>query len=176
MREEGARRSRPGRDESAEYYHGYIARVPDGDVLETLTRQREEFVARLRGIPEELGDRRYAEGKWSVKELIGHLVDTERVFGFRLVAFARGDRSPLPGMEPDDWVEEGGFGARTIADLADEFEALRRANLLLFASLDGEVLLRRGTASGFGFTTRALAWILAGHVMHHEEVLVEHYL
>ena len=167
---------RPGRDECAEYYHGYVDRVPEGDVLETLARQGEEFAARLRRISEDLGDHRYAEGKWSVKELIGHLVDTERVFGFRALVFARGDRSPLPGMEPDDYVARGGFGARTIADLADELESLRRANVTLFRSFDKEVRSRRGVASGCEFTTRAVAWILAGHVTHHASVLEERYL
>jgi hypothetical protein len=167
---------RPDRSEYADYYHGYVALVPDGDIEETLARQREEFLSRLRGIPEARGDHRYAEGKWTVKELIGHLVDTERVMGFRALAFARGDRTPLPGFEQDDYVAGGSFGARTIADLADEFESLRDSHLILFRSFDGDTWMRQGTASGYEFTTRAVAWIMAGHVMHHAAVLEERYL
>lgn len=166
---------RPGPDECAEYYHGYVALVPDGDILETLARQGEEFVSRLRRIPAEHGDFRYAEGKWTVKEVIGHLVDTERVMGFRALAFARGDRTPLPGFEQDDYVAGGRFGDRTIADLADEIESLRRSHLVLFGSFDDEDWMRRGTASGYEFTTRAVAWIMAGHVTHHANVLEERY-
>ena len=176
MSSNGVRMTRPEPDESAEYYHAYIARVPDGDILETLARQHQEFVSRLRRIPEERGDHRYAEGKWTVKELIGHLVDTERVLGFRALAFARGDRTPLPGFEQDDYVERGNFADRTMADLTEEFESLRNSHLVLLRSFSDGIWMRRGTASGCEFTTRSVAWILAGHVMHHAEVLEERYL
>jgi hypothetical protein len=168
--------STPDRSEYVDYFHLYVARVPEGDILDTLARQQREFVARIREIPEERGDHRYAEGKWSVKEVIGHLIDTERVMGFRALAFARGDETPLPGFEQDDYVAGGRFGARTIADLADEFESLRTSHLVLFRSFDDETWMRRGTAGGNGFTTRAVAWVMAGHVIHHATVLEERYL
>lgn len=170
-----ARSTRPGQDECADHYHAYVARVADGDILDTLAVQHREFADRLRRIPEERGDHRYADGKWSVKELIGHLVDSERVMGFRALAFARSDRTPLPGFEQDDYVANGEFGTRTIAGLADEFEALRESHLALFRSFSDETWLRRGTACGCEFTTRAVAWIMAGHVSHHATVLEERY-
>jgi hypothetical protein len=111
-----------------------------------------------------------------VKEVVGHLVDTEHVMGFRALAFARGDRTPLPGFEQDDYVSGGRFDDRSFASLAAEFEGLRDAHLALFATFDDATWLRRGTASGCEFTTRAVAWILAGHVMHHAAVLDERYL
>jgi len=176
MTADGVRGTRPDRGECDEYYHGYVALVPDGDILGTLARQREAFVSGLRRIPEAKGDYRYAEGKWSVKEVIGHLVDTERVMGFRSLAFARGDRTPLPGFEQDDYVAGGRFAERTIADLADEFGSLRDSHLVLLRSFRDEDWMRRGVASGYEFTTRSVAWVMAGHVMHHVRVLEERYL
>jgi hypothetical protein len=167
--------ARPDPEEYAAYYHGYVALVPDGDILGTLSRQGRDLPALLREIPERHGDHRYADGKWTVKEVLGHLVDTERVFGCRALVFARGDRTPLPGMDPDDYVSGGRFGSRTIDDLAGELEALRRSHLHLLRALDDEAWARRGTASGCTFTTRAVAWILAGHPMHHVRVLEERY-
>lgn len=167
--------ARPDRSEYVDYYHLYVSRVPDGDILKTLLAQRDEFVSRLQSIPEDRGDYRYAEGKWTVKELIGHLLDTERVLGFRALAFARGDRTPLPGFAQDDYVAGGNFADRAIADLAAEFESMRTSHLVLFRSFDDEIWLRRGTASGYEFTTRAVAWIMAGHLMHHEAVLLDRY-
>jgi hypothetical protein len=167
---------RPDRSEYVDYYHLYVGRVPEGDIVKTLDAQRGELVSLLRSIPEDRGDFRYAEGKWSVKELIGHIKDTERVMGFRGLAFARGDRTALPAFDQDEYVRGGNFGARTIADLTVEFESMRTSHLALFRSFDDEIWMRRGTASGYEFTTRAIAWILAGHVMHHLAVLEERYL
>jgi hypothetical protein len=167
---------RPDRSEYVDYYHQYISRVPDGDIVGILEAQRDEFVARLRSIPEERGDHRYAEGKWTVKEVVGHVVDAERVFGVRSLAFARGDKTPLPAFEQDDYVARANFGARTIADLADEFESLRTSLVILFRSFDDDIWMRRGTASGFEFTTRVVPWVIAGHLMHHAAVLEERYL
>jgi hypothetical protein len=171
-----ARAVRPDRSEYAEYYHTYVSKVPDGDIVESLAAQGAEFVARIESFPEERGDHRYAEGKWSVKEVIGHLVDTERVMGYRALAFARGDTTPLPGIDQDVYVGGGNFADRTLPDLAAEFEALRVSHLNLFASFDDTIWMRAGTASDCGFTTRAVAWIMAGHVTHHAAVLTERYL
>lgn len=163
--------ARPDRSEYADYYHLYVDRVPDGDILRTLAVQREAFDGFLREVPEARGDHRYAEGKWTVKDVVGHIVDTERVLGVRALVFARGDRTPLPGFEQDDYVAGGNFAERTLADLASEFAALRESHLVLFRSFGDDIWLRRGRASGCEFTTRAIAWILAGHVMHHATVL-----
>ncbi|MEM8885438.1 MAG: DinB family protein [Planctomycetota bacterium] len=167
---------RPESHEYGAYYGGYIDRVPDGDILATLASQREEFLSLVRSVPEERGGHRYAPGKWSIRELLGHLVDTERVLGYRALVIARGDATPLPGFEQDDYVEGGHFDRRTIADLADEFEALRRSHEILFTSFDDEVWVRSGTASESPFSTRALAWIMAGHVFHHADILAARYL
>jgi DinB superfamily len=168
--------NRPDRTEYADYYHGYIALVPDGDICDTLARQQEEFLARLREIPEERGDHRYAAGKWTVKEVIGHLLDTERVLGYRALAFARGDRAALPGFDQDLYVAGGEFGGRSVADLAAEFDGLRSSHLVLFRSFSEEVWGRTGTAGGNEFTVRAVGWVMAGHVGHHVRVLEGRYL
>jgi hypothetical protein len=167
---------RPGRDEYAEYYHTYVGKVPGGDIVDILGEQRDEIEALVRGIPEARGGYRYADGKWTVKDVVGHVVDTERVFGYRMLAFARGDQTPLPSMEQDDYVAGGNFAARTLASLADEFAGLRASHVALVRSFDDAVSVRRGTASGVEFTVRALAYILAGHARHHAGVLRERYL
>jgi DinB superfamily len=168
--------TRPSRDEYVEYYDLYVRRVPDGDVVDTLESQRADMGSRLRAISEQRGDHRYAEGKWTVKELLGHIVDTERILGTRALAFARGDETPLPGFDQDVYVAGANFADRTIADLTEEFLSLRTSHIVLFRSLDDGTWMRRGTAGGYEFTTRAIAWIMEGHVLHHTAVLEERYL
>jgi len=167
---------RPSQDEYADYYHLYVGRVPDGDILARLEAQCGEMESLAASLAPEKGDYRYEEGKWSIKEVIGHVNDVDRLFSYRMLAFARGDTNPIPGMEQDDWVVQANFGARTLADLAEEFVAVRRGLILLCRSLDDEALMRRGTASGVAFTARAIPWILAGHVQHHFEVIRDRYL
>ena len=125
---------------------------------------------------EERGDHRYGPGKWSVKETVGHLMDVERVFAVRALAFARGDPGPLPGMEQDDYVAGANFGARTLADLFEEYRLIRASNLILFRSFDDGIAARRGTASGVEFTAKSIPFILAGHELHHVGILRERYL
>lgn len=167
---------RPSADEFAPYYGRYINAVPDGDVLALLERQIGETLALLRTIPEARGSHRYAPGKWSIKEVLGHMADTERVFAYRALRFARGDRTPLPGFEQNDWVPFSNADARPLGELAEELRLVRGATVALFRGLDDAALARRGTASGVEFTTRALAWIIAGHERHHLRVLGERYL
>ncbi len=167
---------RPPASEYAPYQAGYVASVPDGDIFEILSRQRVEFPEFLRSFGEARGGHRYAPGKWSIKEMIGHINDTERVFAYRALRFARGDETPLPSFEQDDYVRTGNFDARTLASLADEFSHLRAATLDLFYHFDPDALARRGTASGFVVSVRAMAFVMAGHVAHHERVLRERYL
>lgn len=167
---------RPDRSEYADYYHGYIARVPDGDIVETLEAQRRDAGSFLLSVPEGRGGYRYAEGKWTLKDVIGHVVDAERVFGFRALAFARRDPAAIPGMEQDDYVAAGRFAARSLESLREEFDGLRRSHVALFGSFDDGTWSRRGTASGVDFTVRAVAWILAGHAFHHLAVIRERYL
>lgn len=167
---------RPARDEYAPYFGGYIGEVPPGDVLEILEQQMAETQDLLRGLPTSRAMHRYAPGKWSIKEVVGHLSDTERIFAYRALCFSRSERAPLPGFEEDDYVAAAGFDARSLAELARELETVRAATLTLFRGLSDEALLRRGTANGKEFTVRAIAYIVAGHERHHVRVLRERYL
>lgn len=167
---------RPDSGEFNEYYGMYIGQVPDGDVLETLANELEDTLALLRSLSDEQALHRYAPDKWSVKEVIGHMVDAERIFATRALAFARSDPEAYPSFEQNGYVAAAHFGGRSVASLAGEFEYLRRANLLLFRSLSGEEAMRRGVASGFEFTARAIPFILAGHEIHHKHVIREKYL
>ncbi|MFQ5629998.1 MAG: DinB family protein, partial [bacterium] len=130
----------------------------------------------LRTISEQQANHRYAPGKWGIKEMVGHVVDAERVFVYRALCFARNDAGPFPAMEQNDYVENGNFGARTLVDIAEEFHLVRQSNLRLFQSFDEEISLRKGVASGFEFPVRALVYIIAGHEQHHVEILQERYL
>lgn len=171
-----ARLQKPLSTEHAEYYGRYVNLVPEGDIVATLEKQGAEFTAFLRTIPEAKGDHRYGPDKWSVKEALGHVIDGERVFAYRALRFARGDQQPLPGFEQDDYVKTAQHGRAKLADLIEEFELLRRANVLMLRHLDEAAWTRRGTASGYEISVRALAFVLAGHVLHHWQVLKERYL
>ena len=168
--------TRPEASEYAPYYEKYISLVPAGDLLATLGQQLESTLALLSGITEEQADSSYAPGKWSIKELIGHLIDSERIFGYRALRFARADQTPLPGYEQDDYVKSARFGARRLSDLAEEFSYVRRANLFLFRSLDEEAWGRTGEANGQPVSVRAIAYIVAGHEAHHMGILRTRYL
>ncbi len=167
---------RPEANEYAPYYEKYVSLVPDADLVETLERQGAETLALLRGLSEEKGAHRYEPGKWSVKQLVGHVNDGERIFAYRALAFARGDTQPLPGMEQDEWMAAVDFDARTLSSLIDEFESVRASTIHLFRHLSNEAWARRGTASGNEVTVRALAYVIAGHEAHHVRILRERYL
>ncbi|HUA86954.1 MAG TPA: DinB family protein [Bryobacteraceae bacterium] len=167
---------RPAPNEHAADYQQYIALVPDGDILATLAAQGRETVAMLARLSEAQGDHRYAAGKWTLKEVVGHVIDTERIFACRALRFARGDRTPIPGYEQDDYVRNAESGARTLQSLIEEFEAVRRATVLFFAGLSGAAWLRRGIANHNEMSVRAVAWVLAGHELHHRRALQEKYL
>ena len=168
--------ARPGADEYAPYYGTYIGKVPEGDLRAMLSSQLAETMALLRSIPESQGGHRYAPDKWSIKEVLGHLIDSERIFSYRALRIARGDATPLPGFEQDDYIPAGRFDARTVRDLADELAAVRQATIHLFAHLDEAAFERRGTASGKPVSARALAYIIAGHELHHVGILKTRYL
>ncbi|MCZ6598438.1 MAG: DinB family protein [Planctomycetota bacterium] len=169
-------RKRPARDEYHEFYDEYVSLVPDGDVVAILKDQRDEVLALLDGLPAEKHDHRYAPGKWSIKQVLGHLIDTERIFAFRALHIARGDAQPLPGMDQDEWMATADFGRRPLASLLDEYGHLRSASIGLFEGFDEEVLGRVGTANDVRFTVRTFPYIMAGHERHHVEVLKERYL
>lgn len=167
---------RPNPDEYGQFYAGYIGHVPEGAyIFELLAREPDDLRALLAGVTEEAASTRLNPTEWSIKEVLGHICDTERVLSYRATRVARGDTTPLPGFEQDDYVNNTNFNARPLADLLDEFEALRKANLLTFRPLTEAELLRRGTASNTPVTTRSLLYMLAGHVLHHVESLKVNY-
>jgi hypothetical protein len=166
----------PERTEAADYYFTYIDKVGRGDICETLEAQMGETAAFLRGISDERSLHRYASDKWSIRQVVGHLNDAERVFAFRAFWFARGFDSSLPSFDQDIAVTSAGSDARAWPSLIDEFQAVRAASLSLFNNLPAEAWMRRGTASGNPFTVRALAYIVAGHVAHHVGIVRERYL
>jgi uncharacterized damage-inducible protein DinB len=167
---------RPASGEFDPYYGRYIDQVPDGDVLETLAAGGAEVAALVRSLPEETGGHRYAPEKWSVREVIGHLADAERIFAYRALRTLRGDATPMEGFDENAYVPAGAFDARTLADLADEYEAVRAATLHLFRSAPEDAVGRTGVANGSPVSARALAWIVAGHERHHLGLLRERYL
>lgn len=167
---------RPAPDEHDPYYSTYVDKVPDGDVVVTLRSEGEAMLALLGTVPAELESHRYAPGKWSIREAVGHVVDTERLFSFRALHIARADPAPLPGMDQEVWAGASNAGERPLASLAGELAAVREATVHLFESLDGEAWERRGVASGLAVSVRALAWIIAGHEIHHRRVIEERYL
>lgn len=168
--------ARPDPSEYAPFYAGYIAKVPDGDLIGVLEANLEEFSRTLGALAEVRGGFAYAPGKWTLKEVIGHVIDAERVFSYRAMWIARGDLAPLPGFDEKPWVPLSGANARSVADLLGEFRAVRAATLALFRHLPADSVTRRGVASGQEVSVRALAWIIAGHAIHHLGILRERYL
>jgi hypothetical protein len=169
--------ARPGAGEYAPSFAAYVARVAeDEDVVAVLVAQLDQLLSHLGRIPETRGDYRYAPEKWSIKEIVGHLCDTERVFAYRALRIGRGDSTPLPSFDDQAYVAEVRAGDRTLADLAAEWGDIRRATISLFGNLPAEAWQRRGTASDQPISVRALAYIIAGHVRHHLQVLEERYI
>lgn len=167
--------TRPQSDEYAPYYETYVSLIPGDDIVTVLEAQRVQMAQLLAARSEREGNFRYAPGKWSVKEVIGHICDAERIFAYRLLRIARGDETPLASFEQNDYIAPGAFGERTLADLAAEFAAVRAATLTLVQSLTAEAWVRRGTASEKTVSARALAYIIAGHEVHHRKILDEKY-
>ncbi|HEX8179279.1 MAG TPA: DinB family protein [Pyrinomonadaceae bacterium] len=168
--------NRPDSGEYQPYYEKYVSLVPAGDVCETLDRQVADTLRLLRGLDETQGNHAYEPGKWSIKSVIGHVSDTERIFAYRALRFARGDATPLPGYDQDEFGRFANFDARTLADLADEFQSVRAATSTLLRSLDAAAWQRRGTANNAEVSVRALAHIIAGHELHHVQIIRERYL
>jgi hypothetical protein len=167
---------RPKPGEYDPYYERYTALVGSADICATLERQGSETNALLSGIGEERGGDRYAPDKWSIKELLGHVIDTERIFAYRALRIARADRTPMEGFEQDDYIRNARFDQYSLAGLIEEFEAVRRSTVLLFRPLQDQEWMRRGVANHKEITVRAIAWIIAGHELHHRTILGERYL
>jgi hypothetical protein len=167
---------RPSVGDYGAYYQTYIDLVEGEDHLAALASEAERTQEILRGVPEERGGHRYAVGKWSLKEVLGHILDCERIFTMRALCIARGESQSLPGFEQDDYVAQGGFDGLAVTDLASQLGHQRTGTLDVFASLDAASLDRRGTANDQPLTPRAVAFILVGHERHHVDVLQRRYL
>jgi hypothetical protein len=166
--------SRPQASEFASFYSGYIGKVPDSGPVGQLTSQIAEF-EQLRGLAEDKGNHAYADGKWTVKEVIGHLADAERVFSYRLTRIARGDKTPLAGFDENEWAKTAPHGKRKMSSVVDEMIAIRRSTLALIDSLDDTTIGNSGVANNNPVSARAICWILAGHSRHHLDILGERY-
>jgi hypothetical protein len=171
-----ARLEPPAADEHHPYYGRYISRVPAGDFIAYVRRQADEVARFFGGMSEAQGDFAYAAGKWTIKELLGHVIDAERVFMFRALSFARADPNPLPSFEQDDWVGPSGAAGRRLAGLVAEWTAVRAATVAFLEGLPADAPLRRGIASEREFTVRALLYGVAGHADYHLEVVREKYM
>lgn len=167
---------RPNPGDYHSYYETYITKVEGNDILKILNEQNKKTQEILNSFPANKGNYRYADGKWTVKEVVGHLMDTERVFAYRALCIARGEKKSLPGFDQDDYVREGNFNARELYDLIYDFRLLRESNLLMFRSFSEDMLNRRGTANESSVTARAILWIIAGHEKHHIQILQQRYL
>jgi len=165
----------PQPGEYAPYYGRYVSLVPGNDILATLDSQRRQMMLLLSGRDEKDGDYRYAADKWSAKEVLGHLCDTERIFAYRALRISRGDRTPIEGFEQDDYVKNGPFGKIPLAEVIEDYIAVRRATLTLLRNLDEVAWNRRGMANKNEVSVRALAYLIAGHELHHRKILEEKY-
>lgn len=167
---------RPESTEYAAYYGRYISLVSEGEIVAILEQQRDSSAALLKSLSEAQGDHRYAPGKWTIKELVGHVADTERVFAYRAAHISRGDPAPLPSMEQEIWSSGAESSRRTLQSLAEELTAVREATLALVRSLSPTQAMRRGVASNNEVTARAMAFLCAGHQEHHIRILKDRYL
>ncbi len=156
-------------------YGGYISLIGDDDIIEVLEEQRKTSKIFLKSFTEKQGNYSYADGKWTVKEVLGHVIDTEKIMAYRALAIARGEKQSLPGFEQDDYVAKSNFNNRSLDDLINEFLTARESNIILFKSFDEEIFIRRGIASESEVTVLALIYIIAGHEKHHMKILSEKY-
>jgi hypothetical protein len=166
----------PAPTEHVPYYGKYVALVTEPDALQALERSFDDAMKVFRSVPDARAEHRYAPGKWSIKEVVGHLLDAERVFAYRALRFARADETELPGFDENTYVPAGAFDRRALAELLAEWELIRKANLAMFRALPAEAWTRQGSANGSPISVRALAYIIAGHCRHHAQVVRERYL
>ena len=168
--------NRPEETEYAPHYQSYVERVSESDIMAVLRGELDDLDVLLGRVPAEKETYAYAEGKWTVREIIGHLIDGERVFGYRALCIARGEKQNLPGFDQNDYMLTAPYSHIELEDLLSELRLVRLSNIAMFRSLDEEAWNRAGTANGNEITVRALAFIMAGHVRHHMNVLKERYL
>ena len=167
---------RPSDQEFNPYYGGYVSKVPEGDIIHILEQQLADYLSFYQGIPTDKWDYAYAEGKWTIKELMLHLLDAERVFAYRALRISRGDQTPLAGFDQDLYVPNSKAANRSISSILEEYEALRKSTIQLFKNFSSEVYGHLGTASNSPVSVRALAYIISGHEIHHANIIKEKYL
>jgi hypothetical protein len=167
---------RPTPEEYPEYYNQYLNLVKDGDIIQILEEQSLYVQNFIISIPEEKGDSTYGFGKWTIKEVFGHLLDSERILAYRALRIARRDKQPLPGYDQDDYIKNAKYYRKSLKEIADEMLLLRAADLKLFQSFDSEDMIQRGVANDMEFTVRALLYILAGHELYHINFIKDNYL
>jgi uncharacterized damage-inducible protein DinB len=161
--------------EVGQFYHRYLQQIPDGDILPLLQHQAEELTSSLQHLPPEKQNLAYAPGKWTVKELFGHLVDTERIMAYRALCIARGEKQSLPGFEENEYVAHAAFADRGLGSLLQEYRLQRQSNIVLFQSFSPETLLRTGMANNHPATVRGLITVIAAHEFHHMQILKNRY-
>jgi uncharacterized damage-inducible protein DinB len=162
--------------ELAPFYHRYLQQIPEGDIITLLQQQAEELITSLQHLPPEKQNFAYGPGKWTIKELFGHMIDTERIMAYRALCIARGEKQPLPGFEENEYVAHAAFAERELGSLLEEYRLQRQSNLVLFQSFSPETLQRTGTSNNFPATVRGLITVIAAHEFHHMQILKERYL
>ena len=166
----------PTSSEYAHFYSSYVNNVLKGNILNALSSQMHEFYTLANAIRGDKALTPYAEGKWTLKEMIGHMIETERVFAYRALSISRGDKTELPGMDQDQWMKDSNYNDRSVANLCNEYLAVRTSTIHLFQNMTKKMINTSGIASGVEFSVRALAFIIAGHELHHLEIIREHYM
>ena len=167
---------RPNLNHVPEWYHGYINKVPGNDFLQEMKNQTPGLIRFFKKIPEAKWNYRYAKGKWTLKELLLHLIDAERIFAYRALCFARQDNTSLPSFDENNYAANSKASARDWKDMVEEFKLLRASNEIMFGSFDRNQLNTTGTANNSTFSVNAIGFIMVGHVMHHMEIIRERYL
>jgi uncharacterized damage-inducible protein DinB len=167
---------RPEKNEYAPYYETYINDIIDNDPMRSLEDQYQEIQNFFKNLPEEKADYAYSKGKWSIKEVLGHITDTERVMAYRALCISRKEKQSLPGFDQDDYVKESNFKNRTLTNLLEDYRTVRKSTISLFSNFSEDMFNNRGIANGKEVTVLALLYIIAGHEMHHLKILKEKYL
>lgn len=166
----------PSTSEYVNFYTGYVEQVEKANVINTLNSQMHELYTLINTVPGDKAYFAYEPGKWTLKEVFGHMIETERLFCYRAFSISRGEKNPLPGMDQDEYMANNNYNARTLANLSNEYLAVRVSTIHLLSNMTKSMINQRGTASGFDFTVRALAFIIAGHERHHINIIKEKYL
>ena len=166
----------PSSSEYAHSYSAYVGNVSKDNIIHSLNAQMHEVFTLINSVTGDKAFFSYKEGKWTLKQLFGHMIETERVFAYRALSISRGDKNELPGMDQDEWIKVSNYNSRTLANLSNEYLAVRVATIHLFDNMTKEMINRKGIANGLEFTVRALAFIIAGHELHHLNVIKEKYL